>query len=103
MYIDDAVNAYLSLVSNINITKGNAYNIGSGKKITIGELVDMILYKINNGIKVIYKDKNFPEISHQYLDSTNIKNDIGWKSKVSLENGITMTIDKYKKILGENK
>ena len=32
-----------------------------------------------------------------------IKNDIGWKSKVSLENGITMTIDKYKKILGENK
>ena len=37
LYIDDAVDAYLSLVNNIDKTNGEAYNIGSGEIFTIEE------------------------------------------------------------------
>ena len=73
LYKDDAVHAYLSLVNNIDITKGKAYNIGSGEKVTIEELIELIIYELDIDIDIVYKKKNFPEISHQYLDSNKIK------------------------------
>ena len=90
------MNAYLSLVSNIDKTKGNAYNIGSGEKITIEEIVNLILSKVDKSIEISYKEKNFPEISHQYLDSSKIKNDIGWEHSTKLEEGIIKTISSYR-------
>ena len=44
LYIDDAVDAYVSLVKNIDKTKGNAYNVGSGEMVTIGELLECLLW-----------------------------------------------------------
>jgi CDP-glucose 4,6-dehydratase len=98
LYVDDAADAYLSIAKNIDITKGNAYNIGSGEKITIEKLVVKILEKISTDIEIEYKDRTFPEISNQYLDSSKIKNDIGWEAKVKLDEGLGKTIDVYKKI-----
>ena len=99
LYVDDAVNAYLSLVKNIDKVKGKAYNIGGGEKITIEKLVNMILNKIDDNLEIKYENKNFPEISHQYLDSTNITDDVGWKPKVNINEGLSCTINKYKDIL----
>ena len=95
LYIEDAVGAYLKLSYNIDITKGNAYNIGSGVKITIEELLKLLLSTMDSNLTIEYKDKEFPEISHQYLDSTKIKNDIKWESSVKLESGISETIQFY--------
>ena len=97
LYVDDAVDAYLTLIDNIEITKGNAYNIGSGEKITIQRLLQLLLNIMDSNLNIEYKSKSFPEISNQYLDSTKIKNDTGWKSKINLETGLTKTIDFYKK------
>tara|TARA_R110002074_G_scaffold31846_1_gene88995 strand:+ start:3013 stop:3984 length:972 start_codon:yes stop_codon:yes gene_type:complete len=98
LYVEDAADAYLSIAKNINITKGNAYNIGSGEKITIGELVVKILDKISTNVEIEYRERTFPEISNQYLDSSKIKNDIGWEAKVKLDEGLRRTIDIYKNI-----
>jgi CDP-glucose 4,6-dehydratase len=95
LYVEDAVEAYISLVSNIDVVKGNAYNIGSGEKVTIEELIKLLLSKIDNSIEIEYKDKDFPEISLQYLDSTKIKNDVGWEAKVMLNDGLDYTIRQY--------
>lgn len=98
LYVEDAADAYLSIAKNINITKGNAYNIGSGEKITIGELVVKILDKIPTDVEIEYRERTFPEISNQYLDSSKIKNDIGWEAKAKLDEGLSKTIDIYKNI-----
>jgi len=98
LYVDDAADAYLSIAKNIDITKGNAYNIGSGEKTTIGELVVKILDKISTDVEIEYRERTFPEISNQYLDSSKIKNDIGWKAKVKLDEGLSKTIEIYKNI-----
>ena len=99
LYIDDAVDAYLSLVKNIDKTKGEAYNIGSGEIFTIEELLTMLLETMESNLEIKYVEKDFPEISHQYLDSTKMKNDTGWKPKTSLFNGLLKSLSSYKEIL----
>jgi len=99
LYVEDAVDAYLNLVKNITVTAGEAFNIGSNEIISIKDLVEMILSKINNNLSIEYKSKNFPEISHQYLDSSKIKKFTGWVSKTKLSKGLDKTIEGYKNIL----
>jgi len=99
LHVEDAVSGYLSLLENIDKTQGEAFNIGSGEKITIGELVELILSKIDNTLKIEYKDKKFPEINHQYLDSTKITQTTGWESKIKLSEGLDKSIAVYKEIL----
>ena len=99
LYIDDAVDAYLSLVENINKTKGEAFNIGSNEVITIGELLNLLLDKMNSELKINYITKDFPEISHQYLDSSKMMKITDWKPKTNLKNGLIKSISGYKEIL----
>ena len=99
LYIEDAVDAYLSLVKNIDKTKGEAFNIGSGEIISIEKLVEDILSKIDNNLSINYQHKDFPEISHQYLDSNKIKEFTGWESKIKLSEGLDKSIKTYKTIL----
>ena len=99
LYIDDAVDAYLSLVENIDKTKGEAYNIGSGEVYSIEELLNTLLKSMESDLEIEYVKKDFPEISHQYLDSTKIIQTTGWRPKTSLFTGLVKSIQSYKEIL----
>ena len=99
LYVEDAVDAYISLVENISKTKGEAFNIGSGEIITIEDVVNKILSKINPNILINYKEKDFPEISNQYLCSDKISEYTGWKPKTSLSDGLDKSINIYKNII----
>tara|TARA_R110002051_G_scaffold312119_1_gene387015 strand:+ start:305 stop:1249 length:945 start_codon:yes stop_codon:yes gene_type:complete len=96
LYIEDAVDGYLSLIKNIDNTKGQAFNIGSGEIISIGDLVKTILSKIDNKLSINYQTKDFPEINHQYLDSSKIKNITKWKPNTKLSDGLDKSITQYK-------
>jgi len=96
LYIEDAVDAYLALAKNIDKTAGEAYNVGSGEKISIGELVNKILNIISSSIRIDYRESSYSEITNQYLDSSKIKNDIGWFAKVALTDGLNRTIKHHK-------
>ena len=99
LYIEDAVDAYLSLVKNIDKTKGEAFNIGSGEVISIGELLNIMLDKMDSNLEINFVEKDFPEISHQYLDSSKMIKLTGWKPKTNIFNGLKRSIKKYKEIL----
>ena len=99
LHVEDAADAYLALIDNIEITQGNAYNVGSGEKITVLDLVKKIVRHTNESIGIKYEEKSFPEISHQYLDSSKILKDVGWKAKINLDEGLIKTIKKYKEAL----
>jgi nucleoside-diphosphate-sugar epimerase len=101
LYVEDAVDGYLSLIENIDATKGEAFNIGSGEIVTIGKLVEMILSKMDSHprLSINYEEKDFPEISHQYLDSNKIKDFTGWTPKTKLDKGLEHCIKGYIDIL----
>tara|TARA_R100000008_G_scaffold86632_1_gene80565 strand:- start:1592 stop:2542 length:951 start_codon:yes stop_codon:yes gene_type:complete len=97
LYVDDAVDACLLLSEEIERTKGKAYNVGGESIFTIKEVVEKLINKVDPSIDVIYKEKNFPEIDDQYLDSSKIKNELGWTPRTSFDVGLGEAINFYKK------
>ena len=98
-YVEDTVSAIKLLMENIYYTKGQAYNIGSGIKHKTSEVVDTFLDLAdcnNKDIEFREKESTFKEIPEQYLDSYEILYKTGWKPEYNLENGLKLTIEKYK-------
>ncbi len=96
LYVDDAVDAYLTLVENIEKAGGEAYNIGGGNILSIKDMVQMIIDKVDKNINIMYKEKDFPEITHQYLDSEKIKREFSWNPKTTFDSSLNKTIRFYK-------
>lgn len=92
LYVEDAVNAFLIASKNINKSKGEAFNVGSGEKISIIKLVEKIIKKINSKIEIVYKNKNFPEIKNQYVCIDKITKILNWKPKFNLNEGLDKVI-----------
>ncbi len=99
LYVEDAVDGYISLIKNIDKTKGEAFNIGSKEIVTIEGIVNKILSKVDKNITIDYQEKDFPEISSQYLSSDKIENYTGWRALTSLSDGLDESIKMYRSIL----
>ncbi len=90
MFVDDMADATLYAAKNYT---GNSFiNIGVGVDYTIRELSETIQRVVDyNG--ELYFDATKPDgMFRKVLDVSNF-NDLGWKSKVSLEEGLTLTYD----------
>ena len=105
LFIDDVVNGYIMLgkaMQNKKV-KGIAINFGSGKPITVLNLVKKML-KINNNNSKFYiiKNKVKNEIKDQYSGYQLAKETMNWKPKISLEEGLVKTFSWYKKRIKKN-
>lgn len=98
IYVDDCVDAYIHLVENVEKTRGDVFNVGSGVVKNQAEVVEEIAKLFN--LKPTYAKPNpymFKEIKSQYLTSEKINQKLGWKAKVGFEDGIKRTVDWWKK------
>lgn len=98
MYVSDTVNGLISLLNNIDKTKGQSYNISSNEQRTTEQAVNTFFDLSNTTKEVEFKEKEatFKEIPEQYLDTTKIRTAINWKPNVTFEEGLTKTIEGYK-------
>lgn len=97
IYIDDVVDAYVKLAENIDITKGKAYNVGTDEYLNVEKFVEKMYHiaGVKPEIEIKQRDPEFKEIPEQYLDSTRIKEDVGWSPVYDLEAGLKETVDWY--------
>jgi len=98
IYIDDAVNAYITLAKNIENVKGEAFNFGSGKPVNVLNVVNTLIEISGYDIKPKILGKSKGEIDRQYLDSTKAFEKLNWKAETILKDGLTKTYRWYKKI-----
>ena len=98
-YVEDICNGFIALAKNDNAI-GKEINIGSGIEISIGDLANLIISIINPGAKIISDDlrKRPPdsEVERLLCDNRLIQNLTGWKSEVSLKEGLINTIEWFK-------
>jgi len=96
VYIDDVVEACLK--SAESDTQG-IFNIGSGKEISVLELIDVI-EKINNK-KFQYKHykERIGEVRRSVLDCNKARELLNWRAKTDIKEGLEKTIDYFKNIL----
>lgn len=97
LFVDDLAEALLFLMENYN--ENEIINVGIGKDITITELALLIKEVINYNGNIEYDTSKPDGTPQKLLDVTKINN-LGWKAKTSLKEGIELT---YKWFLDRNK
>jgi dTDP-glucose 4,6-dehydratase len=94
LYVEDHCKA-LDLVLHQGKT-GEIYNISRSHEKTNLEITGLILEKLNRPKSLIKYVKDRPAHDRRYaLDSSKIRNELGWKPEVSFEKGIARTVDWY--------
>ena len=99
MYVKDAADGYLTLAENMDKdeVKGQAFNFGTGKPISVIDVYNKIaeiMNKKDTKPKILGEAKN--EIDRQFLSIDKVKKTFGWQPKYSLEQGLKETIEWYK-------
>jgi len=95
-YVLDTVDGFIKIAESKK-SMGQVINIGLGKDISIGELINMIISIMGKEIKIIStenrKRPEKSEVMRLLCDNKKAKKIIGWIPKVSLEEGLSMTIE----------
>lgn len=96
-YITDAVELLLSPISYPNCP-GTVCNIGSGRGVSIGDLVKMINGITGNEEDVVSDPARFRkgEIPEVVADCSRAREIFGWEARITLENGLASTVDFYR-------
>ncbi|MDO5518069.1 MAG: GDP-mannose 4,6-dehydratase [Clostridium sp.] len=101
-YVEDAVDAYITLAEKINKYNlgGQAFNFSNEIQLTVSGLVDKILKIMGSSLKPVILNQGSNEIKHQYLSAKKAREVLGWAPKYSIDEGLVKTIEWYKKFLG---
>ena len=96
-YIDDVIIGIIKKLKS-NKSSGEIFNIGTGKPVQIKQVIKKICKIIGKG-KPIFGKINFrsDEIVKLYPNINKIQKVINWKPKIKLNNGLSKTINYYKK------
>jgi UDP-glucose 4-epimerase len=95
-YIDDIIEGSI-LAASIKDIGGLVFNIGSGKNISINELIDILKDKLG-AATTIYTEKKKGDIRHTLADISKANKILNYHPKISLEKGL----DKFIKWFDEN-
>lgn len=95
-YIDNIVDANLKLVK-INRADGEVLNIGSGRRVTINYMIDILRNFLSSNIKSKYVDPIKGDARDTLANIDKAKKLIGYEPKTLLEEGLIKFIEWYKK------
>jgi nucleoside-diphosphate-sugar epimerase len=97
-YVDDIVDGFIKASINLRAV-GEIINIGNGVEYEVRDVVAIILRLMNSSLKpkVGALDYRPGETWHFYCDNTKAREILGWEPKIKLEDGLTMTINWFRK------
>lgn len=95
MFVDDAVEAFLKMATNITTCKGEVFNFGTGKPTNVAELAILISKLTGNTGYDILGRQTPGEIDAQSLDCTKANEKLDWHPEVELSEGLRRTLDWY--------
>ncbi len=99
-YVDDQVRGQI-LAMEDESTKGEVFNIGNPVEMTILEFAETIRKMTATGAKISHAEPLPTDDPKQRKpDITKAKNILGWEPKVGLADGLSSTIEYFKKIKG---
>jgi len=94
VYIDDMIDCIMHAVDG----KGSGtYHISSGSDVSIKELFDATAKALDMDIVVEVKPRQPDDVFSILLEPSRTENEFVWKAHVSLEEGVSKTIQYYKK------
>ena len=96
-YIDDVVDALL-LVSDRTDLQGQVFNLGAYKHYSLLEFVQILQRHCDFDCEIVpfHPEHKVIDIGDYYSDFSRFKAASGWEPKVSLEEGLSRTIEYFK-------
>lgn len=103
VYVEDAVDAYLAVAESLadgDAVAGQALNISYEQPQSVTDLVQRILTRMGRpDLEPLVLNEATNEIVDQYLDATRARKLLGWAPRVALDEGLSRTIDWYRRAL----
>lgn len=101
-YVEDGAEAYMLLAERLYQDRkfsGAAYNFSNEAQISVLDLVNAILTKMNSKLKPEILNQASNEIRHQYLSAERARKELNWKPIYTLDQGLEKTIAWYREAL----
>jgi nucleoside-diphosphate-sugar epimerase len=101
-YVDDATSALMLTAINDSAC-GRVFNVGGDRVVTLNELAKLLIEA--GGDTGRCENREFPDnrkqidIGDYYADDRQIRETLGWKPQVTIENGLRRTLDFYRENL----
>jgi NAD dependent epimerase/dehydratase len=96
LYVNDTVSAFIE-IAKADTLNGEEINIATATEISIGDLANILVKKINPSAKIRHDEKRMrPEKSEVYRllgDNRKILQHTNWTPEFSLEEGLNLTIE----------
>ena len=103
-YVTDTVAGFLAL-ADCDAALGRATNVGSGREISIGELVELLCTITSQQATVVTDEGRLrpegSEVDRLLCDASLAERIAGWRPEVSLEEGLSRTADWVREHLAE--
>ena len=93
VYVEDVVNAMVAAATAREINR-LVINVGSGEETSVRELAKHVLEVTNSSAEVIYNPRTDPGVSRMCADLTLAREQLGYRPRVSLEEGVRLTLEK---------
>jgi len=91
IYIDDVVDAYIKCME-YNDSSFEIFNIGYGRSYSVKEITELVVKKFNHEISISFTEESRKsEIMNTVANISKAKSILGWKPKISLDEGIAKT------------
>jgi CDP-glucose 4,6-dehydratase len=106
VHVDDIVGAYLFLAERTEARniQGEAYNFSRDEPLSVLDIYrEVCSVVVGKYVEPKILSTTMAEIKDQHLDSSKAREELGWKSTVTLEKGITKTFDWYLNYFKDNK
>jgi UDP-glucose 4-epimerase len=87
VYVDDVIEAMLAAVGR----RGGPYNVGTGEPTTISELHDAAARIAGVDAEPSFEEARLGDVHRSVLDVSRIERELGWRPRVSLEDGLERT------------
>jgi len=102
-YIEDGAAAYMLLAERLASNaalRGQAFNFSNESQISVLELVDRILQKMNSSLRPEILNQASNEIRHQFLSAERARTVLNWHPQFTLDAGLDRAIAWYREFLG---
>lgn len=102
-YIDNVIQANLNSCFAAEEATGKAYNIGGFKNISVNDLASKIKTLLNKHIDSNYVAKRKGDVQDSLADINLAKTFLNYTNSTSIDDGLTKTLNWYKKVLQKPK
>jgi len=95
IYIDDVVEANLRAASGLRGTGGKVFNIGSGQRVSLNQLIEKLEGILQTHIDVDKRERRAGDIRHSRADIAAAAGLLQFAPSVTLDQGLTQTLQWY--------